>query len=351
MSGIRSIIKRAIGFIKTHKRISVLAIVVILILVFLFRPKNGNLITTQEVKQGNLTKLISVTGSIQSQSSVNLSFQSGGTIVYIGAKQGDSVYKGQAIVSLDKQKLEATFRQAQQDFIAAKAASDQYYDGHRNATESYDEKVKRTALDATQNKAYDQMIKAQKDLYDSTLYSPIEGILTRADAEQVGVNVTTTTVFTVTDPTSLNFRMEIDEADIGQVKEGQNIDVSLDAFPNDVLRLTVNNIDFVSHRTLSGGDAFYVEAILPWQSNYRVGMAGNADIIVGSRYKVISIPSSSIFDNNYVYVKTNKGFEKRKIELGLQSDIYVEVTSGLRERENVAVDPGSVPQKLIVKTK
>jgi HlyD family secretion protein len=78
-------------------------------------------------------------------------------------------------------------------------------------------------------------------------------------------------------------------------------------------------------------------------------MSGNADIIIDSRNNVLSIQSSDIFDNNYVYVKTAKGFAKRKLNLGLQSDTQVQVLSGLSEGDTVAIDPTSVPQKQIIK--
>ena len=137
----------------------------------------------------------------------------------------------------------------------------------------------------------------------SILTTPIAGIVTRADAVAAGVNVTPATTFTITDPSSLDFKMEVDESDIGQVKVGQNVNVSLDSFPNHTLKLKVNQIDFVSHVTSSGGNAFYVEAMLPQPNNYRVGMSGNADIIIDARHNVLSIQSTDIFDDNYVYVK------------------------------------------------
>jgi hypothetical protein len=183
----------------------------------------------------------------------------------------------------------------------------------------------------------------------SVLTTPIGGIVTRADALTTGGNITPATTFTVTDPDSLGFKIEVDEADIGQIKIGQNVNVSLDAFPNDNLKLKISRIDFVSHVTSSGGNAFYVETTLPEQNNYRVGMSGNADIVIDSRNNVLSIQSSDIFDNNYVYVKTTKGFTKRKLNLGLQSDTQAQVLSGLSEGDTVAIDPTSVtPQSVVV---
>ena len=143
--------------------------------------------------------------------------------------------------------------------------------------------------------------------------------------------------------------MEVDETDIGLVQVGQKVTVTLDSFPNDPLKLTVDRIDFVSHATSNGGNAFYVEAKIPELKNYRVGMSGNADIVVGSKSDALTISSSSIIDEKYVYLKTGKKFEKRMVSLGLESDILTEVKSGLSEGDVVATDPTSVPQNQIKK--
>ncbi len=332
-----------------HKKISAVVLIALIIIGIIIWPKGGSPVLTEAAKTQDVVKTVSVTGEIDSDNIANLTFQFGGKLVYLGAKEGDTVKKGQAIASLDQNQLQASFRQAQQDFTAAKAASDQYYDSHHNATESYDEKVQRTALDAAQNKAYDQMMKVQQDLNNSTLYSPIDGIVTSTGADAIGVNVTPATVFTVTDPTSLVFNMDVDETDVGQVKNNQNITVTLDAFPNDPVYLTVNSIAFVSHSTTSGGNAFTVKAKVPAGSGYRVGMNGNADIVIARKNDVLTIPSSSILDDNYIYVKNGDKFEKRKVKLGLQSDTLAEVLSGVSQGETVAVDPSTVPQNLISK--
>jgi hypothetical protein len=64
---------------------------------------------------------------------------------------------------------------------------------------------------------------------------------------------------------------------------------------------------------------------------------------------VLGIQSTDIFDNNYVYVKTKKGFVKRALSLGLQNDTQAQVLSGLSAGDTVALDPTSVPQNLVVK--
>jgi RND family efflux transporter MFP subunit len=345
---IRKILTRLKNLILGHKRISVGVLVILLIVGFFVWPKGGKPVLTETAKIQDVVKTVSVTGSVDAQNFANLTFQTSETLSYVGVKLGDYVKKWQIIASLDQNQLQATLRQAQQDFIAAKAVSERYYSSH-NDTETYDQKVERTAIDDVQNKAYDQMLKVQHDIANSSLYTPIAGIVTRMDAQTAGVNITPATTFTITDPNSLDFKMEVDEADIGQVKLGQNTNVSLDAFPNDNLKLTIDNIDFVSHLTTSGGNAFYVKANLPQNSNYRVGMNGNADIISDAKYNALSIQSTDIFDNNYVYVKIPNGFTKRKLELGLQNDTQAQVLSGLSKGDTVAIDPTSVPQNLVIK--
>ena len=348
MGKLKSFLSSARRLILSHKKVSFPLIIALIAFLFFLFPKNSKSVLTETVSYKDVVKSVSVTGNVDSDNVANLTFQFGGKLIYVGVKPGDTVKKGQAIVSLDQNQLQASFRQAQQDFIAAKAASDQYYDGNKTTAESYAQKVTRTALDAAQNKAYDQMMKVQQDLNNSTLYAPFDGIVTKMDAQQVGLNVITTTTFTITDPSTLNFKMEVDEADIGNIRDGQKVDVSLDAFPDKMLHLSVDKIDFVSHTTSSGGNAYYVKAGLPQDDNYRVGMGGNADIIISSKKHVLSIQSSDI-DNNYVYVEKNNKFQKRKVQIGLESDTEAEVLSGLNEGDIVALDPTTIPQNQIIK--
>ena len=351
MGKIKNFFARLRSFISSHKKLSLLLLIILIVAAYVLFPKGKTNVLTQSAKMGDVVKTVSVTGTIDAENSANLTFQTAETLSYVGVKLGDSVTKGQLIASLDQMQLQATLRQAQQDFVAAKAASQQYYDNHTNATESDEEKVARTAIDATQNKAYDQMLKAQHDIANSSLYAPIDGIVTRMDAQEAGVNITPLTVFTITDPTSLVFKLEVDQSDVGQVLLGQKVKIVLDSFPNTTLTETVDKIDFVSHTTSSNGTAYYVNSGLPSDQNYRVGMSGNADIIVATKNNVLTIPASSVMDDNTVYKQSGKHFIKTKVKLGLQNDTLSEVTSGLAEGDIVAVDPTSVPANLILKSK
>ncbi len=341
-------------FLTHHKKLSLVALIIILLIGFLLWPKPAKPVLTESASVQNIEKTVSVTGNIEADNTVNLSFQIPGTLIYLAAKLNDTVKANQEIAGLDQRIAQKNLQTALLTYSGQRNTFDQtIYNngGTANPVDAVNDSLKRVLQDNQYdlNKAVASVELQDLVRQESVLTTPISGIVTRADASTAGVNVTPATVFTITDPNSLNFKMEVDEADIGQVAPGQKVSVSLDAFPNDSLSLTVNKIDFVSHTTTSGGDAFYVQAKLPTDKNYRVGMSGNADIIVASKKQVLTIPESSIFDDTYVYLKSNKSYVKRKVGLGLQSDTLSEVTSGLSSGDIVAVDPSSVPQSLIVK--
>jgi RND family efflux transporter MFP subunit len=350
---IKSFFSKAKRVAWEHKRISIVAVVILLIIGFVVWPKGSKQILTEKVKKQDVVKLVSITGNVDAQTFVNLTFQMGGTLSYLGVKTGDSVKVYQTIATLDQRTVQKNIQIALANYAEQRNAFDATSNSYNDTpSQQATSNQMRRILEDNQydlNKAVASVELQDLVRQQSVLTSPIAGIVTRADAVTTGVNVTPATTFTITDPGSLGFKMEVDEADIGQIKIGQAVNVSLDSFPNDNLKLTVKKIDFVNHVTSSGGNAFYVEAALPMQNNYRVGMSGNADIVIDTRNNTIAIQSSDIFDNNYVYVKTAKGFTKRKLNLGLQSDTEAQILSGLSEEDTVAIDPTSVPQNQIVK--
>jgi HlyD family secretion protein len=339
--------KRLPGFVKTHKRLSIIILVGIIIVGFVFWPKPPPPLEVQAVKKGDLTETLSTSGSIISLNSVDLTFSSPGKVVYLGVGKGDPVKKGQVIASLDQRSVQKNLEASLKDYSKQRNTFDQTKSDKSAATpnDAVNDSIKRIL----QNNQYDldkAVISVELQTLareQSVLTTPISGIVTRADISSTGVNVTAATTFTVADPTHLIFRIEVDEADIGKVRPAQQIKVILDAYPNQTIPLTIDSIDFATHKTDTGGNAFYIEANLPDNIDlaYRIGMTGDGEIILSEATDVKTIPLASIADEKYVYVKTKDGFEKREVKLGISSDTDTEVLSGLDVGEQVAVDPSA----------
>ena len=342
---------KIILFAKRHKIISAVILVIILALGFLLKPKPPKPIETEKVTRENLVQSIAITGTITSEKSVDLAFQIGGKLVTLNVEKGSLVVAGQTIATLDQATALKNMKTALLNYSIQRNNFEQTNQSQQAAkpSDAVNINMRRLLennqynLDLTINSVELQDLARQ----ESILTTPIEGIVTRADVKTAGVNITPATTFTVTDPSSLSFRMEVDEADISRVAIGQTVDVELDSYPGKTLHLKVSSIDFTTHTTSTGGNAFDVKAVISSNDNYmyRVGMNGNASIITNRKTNVLTVPLSSLTDANKVYIKEGNKYVKRNVTLGLQSDTETEVTSGLSEGELLVVDPNSVPVK------
>lgn len=349
------ILKKLFSNIGSHKYISIIIAIVLVVLFFIFRPKSAPTIQTQKITYKDFTQTVSVTGSVGAKNIASLTFPIGGTISWVGVKVGDSVTQNQTIATLDTRTALKNLKAALISYSIARNTFDQTVTNNGAQTEQ-------DALNIAPNDAIKRILQTNQynlnqainsvelqDLADqqSVLWTPISGIITKADATTPGITASTTSpVFTVVDPNSVVFNMDVDEGDIGKVSEGQEVRLTLDAYPNETLYLPIDKIDFASHTTSSGGNAYTVDVKLANNSNYkyRVGMNGNADIITAKRYHVLTVPISSIVNSNEVYVQKGKNFMLRKISLGLQNDTDA-VVSGLSDGDSIAIDPTQVAKK------
>jgi len=337
----------------SHKKFSIPGLIILLIILFLFRPKPPVPVPTQKVLMGDLVQSLSVSSTTDATNTANLTFPAGGKVVYVGAKKDDQVLKFQTIVILDQRTVEANIQNAVDSLSSQQIAFDivNDFNGDRTLADTglsvSARRQLQTALN-TKDQAQITLTIQQIAKEQSVLFSPINGILTRADITLPNVTATTTTTYTVVDPTSVVLHMDVDQADIGKVKIGQPVSILFDAYPTEAIHMSVSKIDFVSHTTANGGNAYTVEASLPDNSNYtyRVGMQANADITTAEKKNVLQIPLQAVTDDSFVYVKMQGRFVKRKVTLGLQNDTNTQILSGLSQEDIVALDPVAAVKQL-----
>ncbi len=338
---------KVLHFFASHTRFIILFFLVLIGVGIYFstRPSSAQQVETQKVKRQNLTQSLPATGTIDSTNSVDLTFLTGGKMVYLGVKKGDRVKKGQTIATLDQRTVKKNLESTLRDYSKERNTFDQAHDDNdtHKPTDAVNDKLKRI-LENHQHDLDKAVLSVElQDLSaeQSVLTTPISGVVVKADAKTAGVNVSPTTTFTIADADSLVFKMDIDEADIGKVKEGQAVTLILDAFPDETLDVSVDSIDFATHDTSTGGDAYTVESRISSDTDhpYRLGMNGDAEIILREISDVMTVPIASVIDDQYVYVPKDDYFEKRKVKLGIANDTDAEVLSGLNEGDAVAVDP------------
>lgn len=247
--------KRRIGLIILGIVVAAIAAIVI---VKATKSANKELvIRTHVVAEYTVENTVTATGTIEPVETVEVGTQVSGKVEKIYVDFNDVVKKGQLMAELDKQTLNQSLSRAKASLTSAESQlnyarltyerTKQLYESNAATLAAYQD-AQNTYTQAQMSKknaqaAYDQAI---VDLGYAEIYSPIDGIVLDRAVEvgqTVAASFSTPTLFTLAnDLTKMQVEADVDEADIGQVKEGQRVSFTVDAYMEDVFNGTVNQI-------------------------------------------------------------------------------------------------------------
>lgn len=307
------------------------------------QASSKEVITTEKPTRGNLTKTLEVSGVVDAKEKAQLRFISGGKVVYIGAKEGDTVTKNQTIASIDRaqlqKQLQADLNNYSKERIDFEESKDTDADRTLDRTELRTKEKEQLDL---QNSVLDVEIQSLA-IRDSWLSAPFSGILTKSPASVTGVQLLAQDIFEIVNPSSLVFRAAVDEADIALVKSGQEALITLDSHQEDEIITSVQYIAYTSSQS-STGTVFIVEMGMPTVTDlnyFRIGMNGDVAITLEERFDILSVPLDATIqrdDKMFIEVKKADGtIEEREIQVGLETDDRIEVTGGLSEQDDVVI--------------
>lgn len=170
--------------------------------------------------------------------------------------------------------------------------------------------------------------------------APYDGMITQIDAS-VGDDVTTETgLMNIVDNSEYYIESSIDESDIGKVKVGQDVDVTVSALDKEYS----GKITFISSEATVSGDraTFAIRITLDGDcSDLYYGLSAEADIILNSAKDALLIPIDAVTvsgGKKTVQVKSGDTFTEQEVTLGVQDSSNVEVLSGLKENDVVKVE-------------
>ena len=237
-----------------------IAVVAIAAICIVKATKSANkelVIRTHVVGEYTVENTVTATGTIEPVETVEVGTQVSGKVEKIYVDFNDVVKKGQLMAELDKQTLNQSLSRAKASLTSAESQltyakltyerTKQLYEANAATLAAYQE-AQNSYTQAQMSKrtaqaSYDQ---ALVDLGYAEIYSPIDGIVLDRAVEvgqTVAASFSTPTLFTLAnDLTKMQVEAAVDEADIGQVKEGQRVTFTVDAYMDDVFEGTVNQI-------------------------------------------------------------------------------------------------------------
>lgn len=234
-----------------------IAVVVGLLLYFLWPSKKEVTFKTQVIEEGSISKSVSATGYLQPADKVEVGTQVSGKVEKLYVTYNSKVKKGQVLAELDKSTLlerlsqaksqkssaESTLNLATQNYNRTKAL----FEAGAATQQSYDEATN-TYIQAqnTLNNANTNVREAQVNLGYAVITSPIDGVILAKQVEQgqtVASSFSTPTLFVIAkDLKSMTVEANIDEADIGQVKVGQKVEFTVDSYMGETFNGEVQEI-------------------------------------------------------------------------------------------------------------
>ncbi len=298
---------------KVKKGYIIAAAIVVLALAawLIFKPSSKARLTleTSPVTRITVTSSVTATGTVEPVTEVEVGTQVSGIINKLYVDYNDEVKAGQVIAEMDRVNLQAELESAQSALASAKTEYEyRLKEYNRSKTLHEKELISDSDYDlAVYNyeralNSYKQsqasMVKVKRNLSYATITSPIDGVvISRAveEGQTVAAGFSTPTLFTIAnDLTKMQVLADVDEADIGQVAEGQDVDFTVDAYPDDVFAGIVHQVRL--EPTTSSNVVTYQVVITADNPELKLkpGLTASVTIYTLRRENVLSVPTKSL---------------------------------------------------------
>lgn len=336
---------------------------------------------TAPVASANIQNSITATGTIEPVTSVTVGTQVSGIVSKLYVDYNSVVKKGQVIAELDKTNLLSQLATAKTQLATAQSqlnyqtANYKRYqtlfqkglvaaDDYDNAKLSYRQAVEQVAS------AKEEVQRAQTNLGYATITSPIDGVVLSKSVEEgqtVAASFSTPELFTIAqDLTNMQVVADVDEADIGDVKEGERVSFTVDAYPDDTFEGTVKQVR--QEATTTNNVVTYEVVISAPNADLKLkpGLTANVTIYTAERKGVLAVPSKAlrftptketvgkmkIVDvqgaKNKVWTIEGNSIVAHKVNIGMadgtNTQIIGGVQAGIKVVTGLSVIGGEVPQ-------
>lgn len=332
---------------------------------------------TANVAPANIQNSVTATGTIEPVTSVTVGTQVSGIISKIFVDYNTVVKKGQVIAELDKTNLVSNLNTAKANLSSAQGKLNYESANFKRYQALFDkglvsaddyENAKLTYIQAKESvaTAKENVQTAQTNLGYATITSPIDGVVLSKEVEEgqtVAASYSTPELFTIAqDLTDMRVIADVDEADIGGVKEGERATFTVDAYPNDTFEGTVTQ---VRQEATEENNVITYEVVISAPNadlKLKPGLTANVTIFTAEKQGVLSVPSKALRFNpdketvgNYTIVNSNgknkvwtqegNTLKAHTVQVGMSDGTHTEIISGIAKGTEIITGINEVAEE------
>lgn len=323
---------------------------------------------TAAVAPANIMNSITATGTIEPVTSVTVGTQVSGIVSKLFVDYNSVVKKGQVIAELDKTNLMSQLNTAKTQLATAQSQLNYQTANYKRyktlfekglvAADDFDNaKLSYTQAKEQVVSAKEEVQRAQTNLGYATITSPIDGVVLSKSVEEgqtVAASFSTPELFTIAqDLTNMQVVADVDEADIGDVKEGERVTFTVDAYPDDTFEGEVKQVR--QEATTTNNVVTYEVVISAPNADLKLkpGLTANVTIYTAERKGVLSVPSKAlcftpqketvgkmkIVDvanaKNKVWTLEGNSIVAHKVNIGMTDGTNTQIVGGIAEGTKV----------------
>ena len=404
------------AWVKQHRVWSaIIALILLLVLYRALRPTPHDYeYVSETVTRGEVLRKVSASGKVRALNTIKVGTEVSGQVTKVYVDFNSPVKAGQVLAEIDSTRVRARVQQSEAQVALARAGLQQTV---ANVARSQSELeiqqrdfarqkaladrgfVSKAGLDLAQSKLNSarnalqvalaqtqsgnaqirqgtaELSSAQLDLNRTVIIAPASGVIINKLVEPgttVAASFQTPNLFEIAaDTTKMQVEASVDEADIGQIVEGQNVTFTVDSYPDDVFRAKVRQVRKAPVETQNVVSYLVIIDVNNADGKLLPGMTANVEIITGAKANVLRVPTNALrfrpkladwgapkkdkpaapgkkeTPAPMLYLAGSDPYRptQKQVQLGLQGDDYTEVTSGIKAGDKILVRTKSLKPK------
>lgn len=408
-------VQRITTWVKRHPIWSGLILLILFFVVYrIVRPAPHEYeYVSEPVTQGEVLRKVSASGKVRALNTIKVGTEVSGQVTKVYVDFNSPVKAGQILAEIDPTRVRARVQQSEAQVALARASLQQTVANVARARAELEIQerdfarqkglaergfVSKAGLDIAQSKLNSarnalqvalaqtqsgnaqirqgtaELSSAQLDLSRTVIVAPASGVIINKLVEPgttVAASFQTPNLFEIAaDTTKMQVEASVDEADIGQVREGQDVTFTVDSYPDDIFKAKVRQVRKAPVETQNVVSYLVIIDVDNLDGKLLPGMTANVEIVTGAKSRVTRVPTNALRfrpkasdraseqkkteDPNRkvvpiqtVYLASSDPYRpvRRNVQIGLQGDDYTEVTSGIKPGDKILVRTKSLKPK------